>query len=187
MKRITFLLIILMAFFGFVSCPEATVASNDEMAVIDEMNYARTKPMEYVDKRLKPLVTNEINTYQSFLAECISEMESMKALQPLTYNEACYLAAKEWVEKSGPKGTVGHENNFAERITKNGLAWKAAGENCSYGIATPKEIVIQLLVDSGVESRGHRKNILSKDFTFAGAAIGPHKSYNVMCCIDFAR
>ena len=176
-----------MALFGFVSCPEATVASNDEMAVIDEMNYARTKPMEYVDKRLKPLVTNEINTYQSFLAECISEMELMKALQPLTYNEACYLAAKEWVEKSGAKGTIGHEDNFSDRITKYGLQWKATGENCSYGIETPIDIVIQLLIDAGVETRGHRKNILNANFTYAGASIGEHKGYRVMCCIDFAR
>ena len=43
-----------------------------------------------------------------------------------------------------------------------------------------------LLIDDGVEDRGHRKNILKTSFTHAGAAVGTHKKYKTMCCIDFA-
>ena len=62
----------------------------------------------------------------------------------------------------------------------------AAAENICYGSRDARSIVVMLLVDAGVGSRGHRKNILSPDFAVAGAAFGPHAGYGAMCVIDFA-
>jgi uncharacterized protein YkwD len=47
-------------------------------------------------------------------------------------------------------------------------------------------VVIGLLVDDGVPSRGHRHNILSADARFAGVGCGHHTEYGTMCVIDFA-
>ncbi len=47
-------------------------------------------------------------------------------------------------------------------------------------------IVLQLLTDDGVPSRGHRTNIMKSDFHVVGCATGPHKGYGMMCVMDFA-
>ena len=47
-------------------------------------------------------------------------------------------------------------------------------------------IAISLLVDDGVASRGHSRNLLDKAFTLIGVAVGPRPVYRHMCVMDFA-
>jgi hypothetical protein len=42
------------------------------------------------------------------------------------------------------------------------------------------------MVDDGVASRGHRKNLFNEGFKVIGIAIGEHKNYRYMTCNDFA-
>ena len=63
------------------------------------------------------------------------------------------------------------------------VAKRKAGENISYGSAG-LQVVIDLIVDDGVPSRGHRKNILDPGFHDVGIAIGPHLRYGTMCVMD---
>jgi uncharacterized protein YkwD len=161
--------------------------TQQETDVIKEMNYARTKPKEYVEQRLQPLVGKAKNSasYEAALEEVIDRMNRMNALPAFTEVPELHRCAKEWVEVSGPSGYLGHDEKLGARFNKY-CRWTTIGENCSYGLSDAKEIVIQLLVDDGVSTRGHRDKILSAAFTHAGAAIGSHKQYRTMCCIDFA-
>jgi hypothetical protein len=43
-----------------------------------------------------------------------------------------------------------------------------------------------LIIDSGVASRGHRRNIFHPDLAVVGVACGPHRDYGAMCVMDFA-
>ena len=149
------------------------------------MNYARTKPQDYVTARLQPLVASASGTYRTALEECISEMNAMSALSAYTAADGLYKCAAEWVAQQGATEATGHDSNLSARFSKY-CKWSSWGENCSYGYDTPQKIVIGLLIDDGVEGRGHRKNILSATFTHAGASIGSHAKYTTMCCIDFA-
>ena len=43
-----------------------------------------------------------------------------------------------------------------------------------------------LIIDDGLSGRKHRKNIFSRDYNYAGAAVGPHAGYRTICSIEFA-
>lgn len=173
-----------------------------ELAVIAEMNFARTRPAEYVTQRLVPQQTNPTilrsNTneieFRACLQECINEMIALDSSPrgSLSSGIGLYRAARDWVQVQG-KGThstdTGHDPNLYQRIQKY-CTYTRAGENIAYGYSTPEEIVMALLIDDGVADRGHRKNILETDghgpYTHAGVSIGSHGYYTVMCCIDYA-
>lgn len=44
---------------------------------------------------------------------------------------------------------------------------------------------MQLIIDDGVPSRGHRENIFKPNFSKIGIYTGTHKVYNYMTCMDF--
>ena len=48
-------------------------------------------------------------------------------------------------------------------------------ENISFGMDTELDVIFQLLIDDGVESRGHRKNMFNKDLKVVGVGIAKHK------------
>lgn len=178
----------LLICLGLGGCEkDADLPTGIEAEILEEMNYARTNRNDYIKTRLEPLVEEgDTSSYQQSLAELIDEMKSITS-NLKAYNSAAGLqkAAEEWVEKSGLSGIVGHEDGWSNRIKKYGT-YSTAGENCSYGSSTAKAIVLQLLIDDGVESRGHRRNILSPVYTHVGIAVGTHKKYKTMCCMDFA-
>jgi uncharacterized protein YkwD len=74
-------------------------------------------------------------------------------------------------------GKTGHDR---KKCTEDYLA-----ENCSFGKSTAKDIVMQLLIDEGIASLGHRKNILNEKYTLIGVAFGEHKKYRNCCVMDF--
>ncbi len=88
------------------------------------------------------------------------------------------------------RGALGHSgpdhSSPADRISRHGI-WRGRwGENIAYGESSPRDIVLALIIDDGVRSRGHRHNIFNPDFNYAGAALGPHARYGTVCSIDFA-
>ncbi len=203
MKTIKTLLIIFCCILMsvFVACstgadtpPESSVAttvseyslSQLEEDIIAEINFARTKPGEYVEKRLKTIdASKKSDSYKEALNEIIYDLSRLSAAPELQTANGLNKCAKEWVNISGPSGYVGHESNIAKRFKKY-CTYDTTGENCAYGYSTAIEIVQELLIDDGVSTRGHRQNILKKSFTHVGVAVGSHKKYKIMCCMDFA-
>jgi hypothetical protein len=60
------------------------------------------------------------------------------------------------------------------------------GENISVHCEDAKEVMIQLIVDDGIENRGHRENIFNQEFNVMGCFTDDHKDFNKMSCIDYA-
>lgn len=174
----------------FMSCPldgngiiGSAFAIRLEREVVEEINFARTRPQEYVKARFQPYV--DAGKASDAMKECINEMKSMAALKPLQVAAGLTLTAREWVALQGPSGYIGHDNPPWKRFGKYGYYSGWPGENISYGRNDPKEIVITLLEDDGVSSRGHRNNILNAGFAYIGVGFGPHKKYGYMCVQDF--
>ncbi|MCE5326736.1 MAG: CAP domain-containing protein [Planctomycetaceae bacterium] len=174
-----------------------------ERAVIAEMNLARTDPLFYAQlvkgfrARMRGNIFisaegHKIRTKEgvAVLDETIAYLEKVTKAPPLAPSQALALAATEHAKDTGPKGMTGHTgtdgSSAKQRISRHGKPQHCSGENISYGPTTAREIVLQLIIDDGVPSRGHRLNIYEKGFKLAGVAIAPHSHYGTMCVIDYA-
>ena len=63
--------------------------------------------------------------------------------------------------KTGNTGENAEDNNIEERISKY-VDWDVAiSENIDFGGFTGEDVIINLLVDDGVEDRSHRSNLFN--------------------------
>jgi uncharacterized protein YkwD len=122
--------------------------------------------------------------------EAIRFLLRQKPLPPLTWSIGLAAAAAELANEEGESGAVGHFGGTSggpkERIERHGQWQGRIGENIFYGPGDARQVVMNLIIDDGVQDRGHRKNIFSRAFARAGAACGPHPLFGTVCVIDFA-
>lgn len=119
--------------------------------------------------------------------EAAAALRATPPLPRLTWSPLLAAAARLHVAAQGPSGAVGHGGAGAgpgDRAVRAGGA-RYIAETISYGAATPRDVIRQLVIDDGVPSRGHRRILLSPEYRFVGAACGPHAGYRVMCVLDF--
>jgi hypothetical protein len=178
--------------------PAAASAGAADDAVLAEVNFARTHPQDYARR----LMLQPVSDWERALgpdaraadpgafAEAIDFLMRQTPLPPLSRDETLDAAALEHVEVQGPAGEVGHNGQdgerFDARLRRHGLQARIAAENIAYGPSTPSDVVRELIIDSGVASRGHRRNIFHPELAAAGVACGPHRDYAAMCVMDFA-
>lgn len=157
-------------------------------AVLRELNLARENPKLYATfvAESRPLHMIE---HGRAVDEAIHFLNKSRPLPPLTLSPGmCHAAADHCAEQVG--GQLGHDggdrSSPGDRITRYGSWSTSWGENISYCQKTARGVVLALIIDDGVRSRGHRKNIFNPKFNYAGAAFGPHARYRTVCTIDFA-
>src|SRR6476469_9550299 len=166
-------------------------------------NLARTNPAQYLSyledfkksyrgKEIKysdgsTLVTNE---GVSALEEAIDFVRELKPLPPLELRKGLILGAKDHVNdlvKTGESGHRGSDGSMLEdRLNRYGSWSVSVGEDIVYRSRKAREDVIALIIDDGVKSRGHRKNIFKSDFHVIGLALSPASKTPPMCVITFA-
>lgn len=174
-----------------------------EAEVLREMNLARAKPAGYAEslaerrkyfreKRFKRPRETAILTREGVSAvdEAIEYLRTVKPVGALRPSPGISRAARDHVLDQGPSGGLGHRGNdgsrMADRVSRYGQWSGKIGENISYGQSDAREVVVQLIVDDGTPSRGHRKNLLDPDFRVVGIACGRHAEYQGMCVTTFA-
>lgn len=168
------------------SAPDESAIS--AAAVIREINLARENPSLYATfvAEARPLHMIE---HGRAVDEAVRFLKKTRPLQPLTLSTGMSRAAADHCAEQ-IEGQLGHDGNDrsspGDRISRYG-SWSATwGENISYAQKTARGVVLSLIIDDGVRSRGHRKNIFNSKFNIAGAAFGPHARYRTVCTIDFA-
>lgn len=153
-------------------------------------NLARVNPVLFRNTFLKAEVPElfskkgSSNSYETSLYEDLTKMKPAPHLNP---DSALWRAAEFHANDLGKTGETGHTSSDGtqcfERIRK--IAGKgASGENCSYGIHSSVGVLMQLLLDYGIESKGHRYNQLGNTH-YAGIAHRPHSGYRWNTVFDF--
>jgi uncharacterized protein YkwD len=184
---------------------DLTYLTGVEKDVILEMNKARSNPKKYAELYIQPrLKYYSGNNYSEpgqitivtqegakALNNCISAMSKMQSVPLLKPELGLSLGTKDHVTDQGKTGQTGHDGSDRStpftRIQRYGKGYNTAGENLAYGSASGRDIIVDLLVDDGVPSRGHRTNIMNKSFTQTGVSVGPHPQYRTMCAITYAN
>jgi uncharacterized protein YkwD len=176
-----------------------------EKDVVLEMNKARSSPKKYAELYIQPrlryysgnnysepgqitIVTREGKKAVEDCAAALSRMQSSPLLTP---ELGLSRGAKDHTADQGKTGQTGHNGSDRStpftRIERYGGGYNRAGENLAYGSRTGRDIVVDLLVDDGVPSRGHRANIMDRRFTQTGVSCGTHPQFRTMCAITYAN
>ena len=175
-----------------------------EKQIVIEMNKVRSDPERYartnlpelkkyfVGDRLKlpgkiPIVTRE---GVKAVDECFDFLIKQKPRTVLAPRKGLTRAARDHALDQGKTGDFGHIGSDRStpdiRLSRYGEWGGRCAENISYGSDDARMIVLSLLIDDGVKSRGHRKNIMEGIFQFTGVAFGPHPKLRNVCVIVFA-
>jgi uncharacterized protein YkwD len=154
----------------------------EEKMVFYYLNLARTQPRYFADSVLKTYkgVPRHDNSYlksSPYVASLYTHLMNMKPLPPLQPDRTLFASAHCFAEAAGKKGIVGHDRKGTDCSLR-------AAECCSYGMETGLDIVLQLLIDKGIENLAHRQICLGP-YTRMGIAIRPHKDYRQNAVLNF--
>lgn len=151
-----------------------------EKDMIKEINLVRSNPkgyVEFVEDYIYTLKTDrysdasmigkEIKTAKELIRE-LNKTEPMAILQP---HKGLYKASKKHGEEGKKKGTLDHQGSDGawpwDRGAKYASDLSDSNENLVGGPDNVRRSVMILLVDTGIEGRGHRKNILNPDWRYS--------------------
>jgi len=168
--------------------PAIAHAADLEEAVLDELNYVRAHPGEYADELRRAPDWAFEQEEAGAVEEAIDFLERQNPLAPLKGDARLDAAARQHAERQAARGEVGHgpAGSLGVRLRAAGIFAGLSAENISYGSDDARAIVRQLVIDSRVAGRGHRRNIFTASYSAAGVACGGHRQWGSMCVIDFA-
>ena len=166
-------------------------------------NELRTDPKGFIKhledhlKLFKGMVFNypgeigiRTNEGPAAVKEAIAFLSKQPAIGSIELDDSLCKAAQDHADDTGPKGITGHDgtdgSSMSDRIERY-CEWEGGlAENIDYGKKPALRVIMALLIDDGVKSRGHRKNLFNDEVRYAGFGIGPHKVYGMMVVIDYA-
>ena len=149
-----------------------TYLSASEKETFQYLNLARMYPAKYAKIEL----VNEDKTSGNYKS-LIKTLNAMVPVSALTFDKKAFESATCFAKEQSISGEIGHDRKNCKSYFY--------GECCSYGMSTGKNIIVQLLIDEGVESLGHREICLSSAYSAVGIAFKAHKTYGFCCVLDF--
>ena len=160
-------------------CPASAI----EPGILAEINFVRTHPRDYALRlRQGPMDAD--------VADAIAFLETLAPVPPLRFSAELGASAALHAADEGEHGAFEHDGSdgstAADRMRREGVFASILAECMSAGEGDASDVVRQLIVDAGVPSRGHRKDLMDPLLTRAGVACAPHPTYGIICVIDLA-
>lgn len=190
---------------GFESSTGVAPPDDFHQCILKEHNWARQQPEEYARHRVSPLLQKfEGNRCHLTEGQTLVTKEGRQAVenllvalkehqpcQPLRLEANLSKAAQrhaEDVRDNNITAHVGSDGSTVQaRIEKEGEWWGSCGENISLGHENAEDVVLWLLIDDGVPTRGHMKNILDPQHAHLGCSRPvEHKSATKCVVLDYA-
>jgi hypothetical protein len=157
--------------------------TEEEKNVIWVLNMIRLNPKLF----LKTVLLNPKCRYyvkpekrDFYFISLITKFNTMKPINSLLVPDSmAFVSARCHAIASGKNGIIGHDrvNNNCEKDFH--------GECCDYGNNNALDILLNLLIDSGIPELGHRVICLSDSYQKLGVSIQPHAVYRVNTVLDF--
>ena len=177
-----------------------------EYEIVLEHNLVRTDPAAYAKYLEKWLSYFEADLLKRpgriglqtlegprAVEEAIEFLRAAKPVGTVSPSPGMSRAAHDHVIDLGADGGTSHTGEDGskppDRVNRYGRWRVSLAENIAFGQYRERDartVIMQLLIDDGVPSRGHRINIFSAVFTVIGVSCGPHVTYEEMCVIEYA-
>lgn len=174
-----------------------------EQALLKEINEVRANPLKYIsylEEYKRGFRGNTaylpngqaITTNEGIAAvdDAIAFLKSLKKLPPYTVSKGLLSAANSQLADLQTDSSLGHYGkdgkSLPQRLSNFGSYGSFTAENITYFPLSPREIVITMIIDDGVKSRSHRKNIFSENFKHVGPAFGKGLKGENLCVLIFA-
>ena len=170
---------------------EMTLLREDPPAYATHIeNHLKTFQDDFTYKRNDENVLIKTNEGKKAVDECISVLKDQAplcAIIPSLVLEKASLDHQRDTSENNLQGHTGSDGSTPQERTERYGAWRGKiGENIDYGNKTARDIIVALLIDDGVPSRGHRANLLNSEFKIVGSAVGSHAMFNACCVMNFA-
>jgi uncharacterized protein YkwD len=143
-------------------------------------NYSISSTYKTINGKEQPLKIDTVWNYQNeeevkAIESLIEELNHLSPLSILQPDKGLYSAAvKHGNDQNRHHWNLGHRGSDGswpwDRIRKFSPAMKDGNENLAskYPEPTPREIVLLLLIDSGIPGYGHRENLLNPKWKYVG-------------------
>ena len=212
--KISFWAIILMVCFSISvfsqksSVKTGTIKSVDnfselEKEINEEINNVRKNPPKYIEyledykKVLKEKVLYRPNQMPFQMKEgaasidnAIAHLRNLQSIAPLKTSEMLTIVANNQLKDLQENPKLGHYgkdgSDLRKRLAKVGKSGKNASENINYRDKIARQAVLTMIIDDGVKSRTHRKNILNPLFNLLGVSCGIAVDKRMICVLVFA-
>lgn len=174
-----------------------------EKAFLNEINEVRGNPKKcvgYLEENKKSVKNNEINLPDGrritmiegipALDDAINEVSKFTKFDAYVYSAGLSKVAARQLSDLMEDSTLGHKGkdggDLISRLTRYGTVGINYAENISYGAITPRDVLMAMVIDDGVKTRAHRKNIFSARFKLFGVACGVSAKGVNLCVAEFA-
>lgn len=130
---------------------------------------APNKPQQPQKEQQKPAEeqNSQLSAYEQKVVELTNAERSKNGLAPLKVDAELSKVAREKSRDMSANNYFDHNSptygSPFDMMKKFGISYSSAGENIAMGQRSPEEVV-----NSWMNSSGHRANILSKDYTHIG-------------------
>ena len=174
-----------------------------ESQIFAELNKARNEPQSfivYLEEYKKYLKGNTLSMPNKTamvmieglpaIEDAISDLKKNPKQTPLTFSNGLTKVARnqlaDLLENPSLKHLGKDGSPLDRRMMKVGFTDGAIAENISQRVEDAREVILTMIVDDGLKSRSHRKNVFSPTFKLFGIACGLAQNNNTICVAEFA-